>query len=205
MAKSVDNNSGTRDHILRAALKRFAHAGYAATSVQQIVGDAKVSKPALYYHFHDKAGLYQALVNEAQDERYRLMHEAAARTSEPRAQLVEIIAALFEYFNDNRELMRLSLATIFASPGELPEGLRHIEKGTRNFEFIHSLMKQALKSGALNGGFDSRELAFGFYGQINSYMMANLLIPGCCLNRPTAEHIVDLFMTGAGAKKKSRR
>ena len=43
----------TRKQVLKAALKRFANAGYAATSVQQIVSDAGVSKPALYYHFRD--------------------------------------------------------------------------------------------------------------------------------------------------------
>ena len=53
MAKAVPD---TRKLILRAALKQFANAGYAATSVQQIVDDARVSKPALYYHFADKAG-----------------------------------------------------------------------------------------------------------------------------------------------------
>ena len=71
--------SQTRQQILRAALRRFAHCGYAATSVMQIVNDAKVSKPALYYYFPDKAGLFQALVHEAHDERYRLLREAAAR------------------------------------------------------------------------------------------------------------------------------
>jgi AcrR family transcriptional regulator len=63
----------TGKHILQAALRRFANAGYAATSVQQIVDDAKVSKPALYYHFHDKAGLFKALVHEAHDARYRII------------------------------------------------------------------------------------------------------------------------------------
>ena len=46
MAKAVNNpkaDSETRRHILRAALKHFANAGYAATSVQAIVDDAKVS------------------------------------------------------------------------------------------------------------------------------------------------------------------
>ena len=72
-------HSKTRRQILRAALKHFANAGYAATSVQCIVDDAKVSKPALYYHFRDKAGLFQALVNEAHDERYEVVQQAAAR------------------------------------------------------------------------------------------------------------------------------
>ncbi len=70
MAKDHQN---TRQQIPQAALKRFADGGYAATSVQQIVNDAQVSKPALYYHFKDKAGLFQALVFEAHAERYRVL------------------------------------------------------------------------------------------------------------------------------------
>jgi AcrR family transcriptional regulator len=41
----VKDVTDTRQLILHAALKRFADAGYAATSVQHIVDDAKVSKP----------------------------------------------------------------------------------------------------------------------------------------------------------------
>jgi AcrR family transcriptional regulator len=60
---AIVSHSKTRQHILRAALRHFANSGYAAASVQQIVDDARVSKPALYYHFKDKAGLFQALVS----------------------------------------------------------------------------------------------------------------------------------------------
>ena len=74
---NLDGN--TRSQILRAALKKFAHAGYAGTSVQDIVDAACVTKPALYYHFQSKAGLYQALIDYAHDERLRLMQEAVAR------------------------------------------------------------------------------------------------------------------------------
>ena len=194
-------NGKTRQQILRAAQKRFANGGYAATSVQQIVGDARVTKPTLYYYFPDKAGLFQALVSEAHDERYRLMREAAARAGDFRGRLVEILGALFDYFRGNRELMRISFATAFASPGEVPSGLRYHDKCRRNFEFVHSLMKRALAEGELDDRFDSRELAFGFYGQSNLYMMAHLTMPDCRLNRKTAERIVDLFLAGAAAKK----
>ena len=120
MARATTPTAKPARQILRAALKRFAHGGYAATSVQQIVDDAKVSKPALYYYFADKAGLFQALVDEAHDERYRLMQEAAARGQDIRGQLVEILTVLFEYFQQNRELMRIAFATAFAAPGEVP-------------------------------------------------------------------------------------
>lgn len=193
-------HSDTRRHILRAALKHFANSGYAAASVQQIVDAARVSKPALYYHFKDKAALFQALVDEAHDKEFELLRAAAARAGTLRGQLVEILTVLFEYFQGNRELMRIALATMFASPGELPQRLRYLDRCERNFEFIHTLMKRALQSGELDRRFGSRELAFGFYGQANVHLMAHLVTPTCQLNRKTAERIVRLFLAGAGVK-----
>jgi AcrR family transcriptional regulator len=119
-----------------------------------------------------------------------------------REQLIEIVAVLFDYFLENRELMRIALATAFASPGEMPAGLRYADRCERNFEFVHSLMKQGLANGELNQQFDSRELAFGFYGQTNAYLMAHLLMPDCRLDRQTARRIVDLFLVGAATGKK---
>jgi AcrR family transcriptional regulator len=198
-------NGETRHHILHAALKRFAHAGYAATSVQQIVDDAKVSKPTLYYYFADKAELFQALVNEAHDERYRLLQEAAQRAEVVRDQLVEILVVLFDYFRDNRALMRISLATAFASPGEVPDGFSCNERCERNFEFVHQLIRRGQARGEIGDRFDSCDLAFGFYGQANAYLMMHLLGPKSELNRRTAERIVDLFFSGAGAKKPAKQ
>jgi len=196
-------NGATRQEILRAALKRFAHGGYAATSVQQIVGDARVSKPTLYYYFTDKADLFQALVSEAHDERFRRMQGAVARAKGIRAQLVEILVVLFDYFRDNRELMRISLATAFASPGEVPAGCDCADRCERNFEFVHALIKKGLARGELDRRFDSRKLAFGFYGQANAYLMMHLLSTETLLDRTMAERIVDLFFSGAGPKRRA--
>jgi AcrR family transcriptional regulator len=196
------NNSETRRQILRAALKHFANGGYAATSVQQIVGAAKVSKPALYYHFRDKAALFEALVNEAHDGRFRVVQEAAAKSENIREQLREALVALFDYFHKNRELTRIAFSTAYAAPGEVPPGLRHLNKCKRNLDFIHALIKRAQAAGELDNRFDSWELAYGFYGQTNFYITAHLLMPGFRANRKAAERVVELFLVGAGAKKK---
>jgi len=195
-------HSQTRRHILRAALKHFANAGYAATSVQAIVDDAKVSKPALYYHFRDKAGLFEALVNEAHDERFAVVREAAARGRDLRFQLVEILAALFDYFHQNRDLTRIAFATAFAAPGEVPAGLRYLDKCQRNFEVVHALFQQALARGELDHRFASQELAYGFYGLGHFYIVSNLMMPNYRLDRRAAGRIVDLFLAGAGSKKR---
>ena len=202
MAKDAPD---TRQQILRAAQKRFANGGYAATSVPDIVDDARVSKPALYYHFADQAGLFQALVHEAHDQRYRILREAAASSSGIRAQLENILAALFEYFRENRELMRISFATMFAAPGEVPEDLSCAEKCERNFEFVHALIQRAQKNGELDKSFKSRELAFGFYGLANFHLVSHLVAPDCEPNRLTARKIVELFLAGAAPKPKRRK
>jgi AcrR family transcriptional regulator len=190
----------TGQHILQAALKRFANAGYAATSVQQIVDDAKVSKPALYYHFGDKAGLFSALVHEAHDERYRVIREAAAKSRNIRQQLEHILTDLFAYVSHNRELMRISFATMFAAPGEVPANLNYAGKCERNFEFIHSLIQQARDNGELDGEFDSREMAFGFYGLTNFYFVSHLVKPGAAPDPTVPKRIVALFLSGAARK-----
>ena len=118
------NHSATRQHILQAALKSFADCGYAATSVQEIVDAAQVSKPALYYYFKDKADLFQALVDRAHDERYELMQDAAARGRTVAEKLEEMVAAVFEFSLRNRELMRLAFATAFAATREAPGQLK---------------------------------------------------------------------------------
>jgi len=145
MAKAVNSpkaDSAARRQILRAALKHFANAGYAATSVQAIVDDAKVSKPALYYHFRDKAALFQTLVSEAHDERFEVVQQAAARGKDCRNQLIEILTSLFDYFHKNRDLTRIAFATAFAAPGEVPPDLRYLDRCQRNLEFMRSLIRR---------------------------------------------------------------
>src|SRR5437868_13856796 len=101
----------TRNKILRCALRIFADCGYAGASVQAIVNGARVTKPALYYHFESKAGLFQALIDWAHDERYRVICEAADRARDFSARLTEVMAAQFEFISRHRELMRIAFAT----------------------------------------------------------------------------------------------
>jgi AcrR family transcriptional regulator len=199
-----DNHSATRQHILRAALRSFARCGYAATSVRQIVDDARVSKPALYYYFADKAQLFHALVDQAHDERYQLMQAAAQRGRTVADKLEKIVAALFEFSLRNRELMRLAFATAFAAAGEAPAEAKCAEKGRRNYEFVRSLIQQGQRSGELDRRFSVDDLAMGIYGQLNTYVMVRLLAPDCPLDRHTARQIVRLFMQGAAGQLRQR-
>lgn len=198
MSNSTNHtDSATRQHLLRAAVKCFAQHGYAATSVQQIVKAARVSKPALYYYFADKADLFLAVVDTAHDQRYRLIQAAAGRVRTVGEKLEEMVADVFEYAQSNRELMRLTFATAFANSADVPGQSRCRAKGRRNFEFISALIKAGQANGELRRDFSPEELAMGIYGQVNSYVMVGLLVRDCPLNRDSARQIVRLFLHGA--------
>ena len=51
-----------RQRLMDSAVLLFTNRGYAATSVREIVEMAGVTKPALYYHFESKEGIYLAIV-----------------------------------------------------------------------------------------------------------------------------------------------
>jgi AcrR family transcriptional regulator len=194
------NGAKVREQILQAGLKAFAEKGFAGASVQDIIDATKVTKPVLYYYFKSKAGLYQALLDEASDESYRLVKEAAARADDLEGRLVEIFTALFDFLHERRDLLRLAFGATFASPGELPAKLTNSAKGERLFEYVHSLIAQAQVEGKLDRNFSSLELASGVYGALCFYLMTGALKPGAPMNRVTAERIVRLFLQGAKGK-----
>jgi AcrR family transcriptional regulator len=61
-SKKVNQAESTRRAVLDAARQAFGERGYAATSVDEIVRRAGLTKGALYHHFRDKDDLFLAVV-----------------------------------------------------------------------------------------------------------------------------------------------
>jgi AcrR family transcriptional regulator len=58
----------TRDALIAAGRELFGQQGYAATSTEEIVERAGVTKGALYHHFADKEHLFRAVFEQVQRE-----------------------------------------------------------------------------------------------------------------------------------------
>jgi AcrR family transcriptional regulator len=54
-----------RAQILDAATRAFAHAGFAATGLDDIAAEAGITRVLLYRHFDSKADLYRAVLDRA--------------------------------------------------------------------------------------------------------------------------------------------
>jgi AcrR family transcriptional regulator len=65
--------------LLHAAASSFAHAGYAATSMEEIAATAGVTKLIVYRHFRNKETLYRAVLEQVFDRQVELFLENLAR------------------------------------------------------------------------------------------------------------------------------
>jgi AcrR family transcriptional regulator len=68
-----------REAILHAAAEVFAHAGYAATSVDDIAAAAGITKLIVYRHFDAKETLYRAVLEQVFERQVELFLTNVAR------------------------------------------------------------------------------------------------------------------------------
>lgn len=120
-ARTYDSESEAAGQISRAAAKLFARRGFEATSTREIVEEAGLAKPTLYYHFGSKEGLAKALLVEPLSELVERLGEIVAEEGDPARALGRILAAHFDYCRDDPDRSRFFFAAAFGPP-EGPTG-----------------------------------------------------------------------------------
>ena len=63
----------TQRILLKTARKLFTQNGYAGTSTEEIVHQARVTRGALYYHYDDKADIFAAVFEEVRTDSARFI------------------------------------------------------------------------------------------------------------------------------------
>jgi AcrR family transcriptional regulator len=104
-------------HIARVAARLFATRGFDATSVREIVEEAGVAKPTLYYYFHSKEGLAKALVSVPLEQLVERLKQIATTEQDPIRCLEQILEAHFAFCREDPDRSRFLYALIFGPPG----------------------------------------------------------------------------------------
>src|SRR6266516_2051252 len=88
----------TKQRILDSAERLCAEHGSEATSLRNIIADAKVNLAAIHYHFHSKDALLEAVIVRRLDpinqERLRLLDDCERQANGGRPPLEAVLEAL---------------------------------------------------------------------------------------------------------------
>jgi AcrR family transcriptional regulator len=144
----------TRAALLAAGRRLFGRDGFAATSVEDLARDARVTTGALYHHFATKTLLFEAVFEEAHAELMR----ASGRAGRGAPDEVELLARGFESFLDAVLQPDLQRIIIIDAPAVL--GLARFTELDEQYAFaaIVAALDAAAASGRLRVS-DPRTLA----------------------------------------------
>jgi AcrR family transcriptional regulator len=106
-----------RGLIEDAAARLFAQRGYAATTVEDIVAEAGVSKPMLYRHFESKRELQMKLLERRRDELAAAPLDSFLHgEGEPAQRLPAMIDAWFAHVERHPDTSRILFADATGDP-----------------------------------------------------------------------------------------
>ncbi|MBO0688011.1 MAG: TetR/AcrR family transcriptional regulator [Candidatus Dormibacteraeota bacterium] len=68
MNRKAERGQATRDRLVAVATRLFAELGYEETSIEQVLHESGVSRGALYHHFGGKEALFEAVLEEVEQD-----------------------------------------------------------------------------------------------------------------------------------------
>lgn len=105
MEPKLSNNSAIR--IVTAAGQEFARVGFAGARVDRIAKAAGVNKQLLFYYYHSKRGLFQAVLKRGLSELEGALTTHTTAPGRPLDRLRDLLSVQFEYLADHPELVTL--------------------------------------------------------------------------------------------------
>jgi AcrR family transcriptional regulator len=137
-----------RERLLSAALELFTAKGYAATPVREIVAAAGVSKPALYYYFGSKEGIYLELMQNTYATFRERTELLTAYRGTARERIIHFCTGIFDGFIEHIGVARIIYAFFFGPPQEVPS-FPHEKFFDEMLEIIRGMVGEGIAAGEL--------------------------------------------------------
>jgi AcrR family transcriptional regulator len=131
-----------RKALFLAGINLFAEKGYASTSVREIVSLAGVTKPVLYYYFHSKEGMFQAILDWAAEELEAILKEALQKPGTALERIVHLYHRIYQGLMEHYQLFKLINHLFFGPPQGAPR---------YDIERFHRRMVEVIKEIYLGG------------------------------------------------------
>lgn len=191
-----DPANGAEIRLLEGALSLFSKKGYEGASVREIIEEAGVTRPVLYYYFKNKEDLFRKLVRKCLAEMIADADAILEEAGTCRSCLEKLICNAFERAERNLDEVRLLVHVIFNPPEQAPAMLDEplLDEW---FARLVKVMQDGLNRGELSGG-EPEALALAFNALMDFHMMVKSRYPSVTLTPDLGKGLVDLFLRGAG-------
>ena len=192
-----------RQRLLEAATRLFAEKGYAATSVSEIVGEAGVTKPILYYYFKNKEGIYLEIVQEAYGRMDGVLENWKEGQKPAMCRLTGLARQLTELFREKIGVARM-IYSIYYGP---PQGAPYYDFDAHRLKYMKALrqiVEDGLRAGEFRHG-DAEAITLAVAGMIGIAMELELARRGPTLEPGGVERLLQLLFKGIAGEKTSQR
>jgi TetR/AcrR family transcriptional regulator len=192
--KGGNAEGDVRRRLLSSAAELFSTKGYAGTTVREIVARAGVTKPALYYYFHSKEGIYLDLMREPIRGFFEHIDSAMQEPGTARERLVRLCLVAYDDFVRHLSLARL-MYSIYYGP---PQGAPFIDFDAMQLRFqdaIAALLREGIRAGEFRKG-NPADMMWTVIGAVNVAMEVELCRPRQSVGRDGVKRMVGIVFGG---------
>lgn len=187
-----------RSRLLLAAAELFARKGYAATPVGEVVAAAGVTKPALYYYFRSKEGLYLEMMREGSAEFLRILERhRGARGDGAAGHIRALCAEVFELLLARIPVVRVMYAVYYGPP----QGAPHFDFDAfhdRFRETLARLVRRGMARGELRAG-DPGAAVLAVTGALSACIESTICHPERAIGAEALAGVLDAVFRGIAA------
>ncbi|HSS66352.1 MAG TPA: TetR family transcriptional regulator [Gammaproteobacteria bacterium] len=184
----------TRTHILDKAERVFLEKGVSRTSLDDIAAAAGVTRGAIYWHFKNKADLFDALMQRVSLPLEQIAPHSGDDCEDPlgevRALAIQVITRLTSDPQCRRMQEICHYKVEYVDEME-PLRERHIECCSSSLALIEEKMRVAARKGMLEASVDPKLAAIGIHSLVCGLIQNWLLNPKYLALAKTAEDLVD--------------
>jgi len=190
----------TREELLDAAERVFRKRGVGHTSLAEVADAAGVTRGAIYWHFKDKADLFQALVTRVEMPMNAAMEEMdRASVADPLGAVRQLaIHALQNLARSPRTQAVFDVVFLRCEYTEelAPVRARQLEDRKVCLRRCEAAFEQAVARRQLPAGTDTRVAAQGLYSFVTGLMRSWVETPGRFDLGAAAPALVDVYLAG---------
>lgn len=190
----------TREQLLDAAEQVFRERGVGHTTLEQVADAAGVTRGALYWHFKDKAALFQAMVTRAEmpHDKSLLDMEAEAERDPLAAVRAGAIRALAQFATDRRarDVFEIVFLRCEYTAELAPVQVRQRASRSDCYAKIESALRKAVKRGQLPARTNTRLAARGLYAYVGGLIRDCLEAPNEFDCERDAPALIDFYLDG---------